>query len=74
MGAYLTIIAGIVKFANYISASLQEHHDELNGANQQKVADAIAQKQILDQLTAPVGSAESELLWKQNKAKFGPAE
>lgn len=73
MSAYLVIISGIVKFANYIAGSLQQHHDELNGANKQKVADNEARNQVLGDLTAPVSGAESDKLWDQNVVKFGPA-
>lgn len=73
MSAYLAIIAGIVKFANYIAGALQQHHDELNGANKQKVADNEARKQTLDALTAPVGNGVADKLWDENKARFGTA-
>ncbi len=72
MSAYLAIISGIIKFANYIAGSLQQHHDELNGANAQKVADNEARNAVLADLTAPVSGVESERLWRDNKAKFGP--
>ena len=33
MGAYLSIVSGAIKLFNYLAAALQQHHDELNGAN-----------------------------------------
>ncbi len=72
MSVYLSIIAGIVKFANYIAGSLQQHHDELNGANKQKVGDDAARTEVLGRLTAPVSPTESDRLWDSNVAKFGP--
>ncbi len=72
MGAYLAIISGIIKFANYIAGSLQQHHDELNGANKQKVGDNEARNMVLGNITAPVSPAESDRLWDSNLAKFGP--
>lgn len=72
MSPYLAIISGIVKFCNYVAGALQQHHDELNGANKQKVADNEARIKTLGDLTAPIGTAESDKLWRENVAKFGP--
>lgn len=33
MGAYLSIVAGAIKLFSYLAAALQQHHDEVNGAN-----------------------------------------
>jgi hypothetical protein len=38
MGAYLAIVSGALKFANYIAAALQQHHDELSGVNKERAA------------------------------------
>ena len=73
MGVYLTIISGIIKFCNSIANGLRQHHDELNGANQQKVADHAARKEVLDDLTRSVSGDESDQLWNENKARFGTA-
>lgn len=70
MGAYLAIISGAIKLFNYIAAGLQQHHDELNGAMQQRGADdEAAIKTILD-TTGPTSSADVERMWASNKAKF----
>lgn len=70
MSVYLSIIAGAIKLFNYIAGSLQQHHDEVNGANKQKVADNDARKEVLDALTAPIESGAADKLWDENRAKF----
>lgn len=73
MNVYLAIISGAIKLFNSIADGLRQYHDEVNGANKQKVADAEAQKQTLDALTAPISSADADELWKSNQARFGTA-
>lgn len=42
MGAYLGIVSGAIKFLNFVAGRLQQHHDEINGTNAQKVSDLTA--------------------------------
>ena len=51
MGVYLSIVSGIITGLNKLATMLQQHHDEMNGAakqtvaNQQKVLDEVAKQQ-----------------------------
>lgn len=47
MSAYLAIVSGAIKLFNYLAASLQQHHDELNGAKAQTVIDQAAENERL---------------------------
>lgn len=73
MGAYLSIVAGAIKALNYLAAALQQHHDELNGAGQQRNADNDARNEELARISSPVSRADADKLWDADKAKFGPA-
>lgn len=48
MTPYLAIIKGVITFANWVAQSLQQHHDELNGANAQKVQELTDDKAAID--------------------------
>ncbi len=71
MGAYLAIISGLIKFANYVAAGLQQHHDELNGAKAQRGADDAATIETIKAVSAPISKSSSNKLWELNKARFG---
>ncbi len=71
MGAYLAVISGAIKLFNYIAAALQQHHDELNGANAQKVATNDATNKVLGDVSRPATVAERDKLWADNEQKFG---
>lgn len=72
MSAYLSIVAGAIKLFNYLAAALQQHHDEMNGANAQKVATDDATTKVLESVSAPIGDAARDQLWADNEKKFGP--
>ena len=73
-----SIIAGLLKLANAIAAALQQHHDELNGAIQQREADHAETINTLEAVLGPRSVGDTNRLWDTNKARFGtgtgPAE
>lgn len=71
MNVYASIVSGLLKLFNAIAQRLQQHHDELNGANAQKVATHDATDQVLKDVGAPIANAERDELWDQNRQKFG---
>lgn len=42
VSVYLSIVAGVIKLVSGLATALQQHHDELNGRNAQKVEDSDA--------------------------------
>lgn len=72
MGSYLSIISGAIKLFNAIAQRLQQHHDEMSGATQQREATNDATVKTLEAVTAPISQSDSDKLWDANKAKFGP--
>lgn len=71
MGVYLSIISGAIKLFNTIAQRLQQHHDEMNGATQQREVTNDATVKTLESVAAPISGADSDKLWELNKAKFG---
>lgn len=71
MSVYLNIVAGAIKLFNYLAASLQQHHDEMNGVTAERAANVEATMEELKTLATPVSTADRDKLWDQNKAKFG---
>lgn len=72
MGAYISVISGVLKLLNWATQALQQHHDEVNGRNAEKVETNAATTKVLQSVAAPIGDAASDKLWDDNKAKFGP--
>ena len=66
-----SIIAGLLKLANAIAGALQQHHNELNGANAQREADHAQTIKELEAVSAPISSSTTDKLWDTNKARFG---
>ena len=71
MGAYASIIAGLLKFANFIAAALQQHHNEVMATLVQKGATDAATIKELEAVSAPISGSTTDKLWDTNKARFG---
>lgn len=71
---WLKALASALGLAEWWARRSQQGKDEANGASRQREADGAAREAALDAAGAPVGAAESNQLWRRNKARFEPGD
>lgn len=67
---WLSVINGVLKLLNWATARLQQHHDELNGRNSERLEAANETLEVVKAVNAPISPGYSDELWNANKDKF----
>ena len=70
MFTWASIVSGLVSLANKIMSAFQSKQDRDAGAAVQRDVTNDATTKTLEDVAAPISSAERDKLWEQNKTKY----
>ena len=73
MFTWAKLASGLVTLFNSVLAAFQRKQDRDAGAAIQRDVTDAATTKTLEDVSAPIGGADSDKLWDSNKAKFGPS-